>query len=243
MRYRKPARERPVSRSGPSPSRSAWPAILACGLVALLGAPAGALAQAGADLGADNGCPGGPIAGFSELADRLEAEGNPTVLGAEFLINPNRPCRETWVVEILTDDDEVRALLFDARTLELRLIGRAEVEARIEEDPGPGEAAHEGSASEATRDPVVIELTGGPTDDLVQGDWSDDVMTGNDGRDLFVATPGTDIVTDFDPDADLLDLGSFARPEEGLGTLRSMTDLTRHATEVRQDGRIALRIA
>lgn len=187
---------------------------------ALLGANAPALAE--------TDCPGGDVASFVELAERLEEYDEITVLGAELLVSPTRACRETWVVEILNDDDEVRALLLDARTLEVRFVGGGdEIEHGDEDDD-----IH----------PVLIDLRGGDTSDWIEGDWSDDRMRGGGGRDLFVATPGSDIIADFTPGTDVLDLGDFARREDGFGVLRSMADLRRLSRTVREDGQTGLQI-
>jgi predicted chitinase len=60
-------------------------------------------------------------------------------------------------------------------------------------------------------------LIGGSGDDIVEGGVGKDVLTGNQGRDLFVfnsLVEGGDIITDFDGNADLIDLRPiFAQPQ------------------------------
>ncbi|MGF1445598.1 MAG: hypothetical protein ACFBRM_05290 [Pikeienuella sp.] len=187
--------------------------VLAIG--AAIGAP---------DAGAEVECPGGEVKSFTALAERLEHYDEFTVLGVELLVSPTRPCRETWVVEVLTDGDEIAALLFDARTLEERFAGRLLVEPEEEEDE---------------LFPVYFELDGRETADLIEGGWSDDRMLGGPGPDVFVVTPGSDVIIDFDPSEDFLDLGEFARVVDGFGTLRSMADIRRAARPDRHDGRRA----
>ncbi|MEM6676525.1 MAG: hypothetical protein AAF675_01505 [Pseudomonadota bacterium] len=182
---------------------------------------------------AEDRCPGGAVKGFGELAERLEDLKGVTVLGAELLVSPTRACRETWVVELLTEEGEVRALILDARTLEERYAGTASFEGGIDED----------DFEEDDVFPVRMRLAGGPTNDLIEGDWSDDVMSGGAGRDLFVVTPGSDIIVDFKPGEDILEVGDFARSEDGFGTLRSMADIRRLSTSTVMEGKSATAIA
>lgn len=176
-------------------------------------------------------CPGGEIAEFGDLAERLEEYDGITVLSVELLVSPTRACRETWIVEVLTEEDEVAALLFNARTLEERFAGFAP-----EHDDEDDE--HEEEALE----PVRSELVGRHTSDLIEGYWTDDEMTGGAGRDVFVVTPGTDVIFDFEPGQDILDVGDFARLEEGFGVLRSMEDIRRAARLIRFDDQPATEI-
>ncbi|MEO0623092.1 MAG: hypothetical protein AAFU49_04585 [Pseudomonadota bacterium] len=168
-------------------------------------------------------CPGGAVAGFGELAERLEEYDGFTVLSAEMLVSPTRACRETWIVEVLTPDDEVMALVFDARTLEERFAGSG----RDDDDDDEDDDLF----------PVSIRMAGGSTIEWFEGDWSDDVMEGGPGPDLFVLTPGTDLILDFTPGEDLLDVGDFARRADGFGVLRSMEDISRRSQLVEIDGR------
>ncbi|MEO0818883.1 MAG: hypothetical protein AAF074_00515 [Pseudomonadota bacterium] len=168
----------------------------------------------------DVDCPGGDIASFGELAERLSDYDGVTVLSVELLVSPTRACRETWVVEVLTEEGEVQALLLNARTLEDRLVGRIE-----EEEP------------DDELFPAHTQLVGRQTADLIEGLWSDDSMRGGQGGDLFVVTPGSDVIHDFVQGEDLLDVGDFARREDGFGVLRSMDDIRRLSESVVIDGR------
>ncbi|MEM7526961.1 MAG: hypothetical protein AAF416_04695 [Pseudomonadota bacterium] len=180
------------------------------------------------DAWAETTCPGGDVKSFVELAERLGELEDLTVLGAELLVSPTRACRETWVVEILNEEDEVRALLLDARTLEIRIVGDGGLRT-AEEDDEDFRISH-------------ILLEGRPTPDLIEGDWSDDEMHGGPGRDVFVVTPGSDVILDFEPNEDLLEFGDFARVEEGFGTLQSLAEVTGASRMIRWEGRSALQI-
>lgn len=163
----------------------------------------------------------GEVAGFQDLAERLEVieEEDATILNAEFMASPGRPCREFWLIDILTEDDEVLSVLLDARTLEPRpgdMSPVAEFLRDRDEEPDEDEIW-----------PEAIRMIGGPHADFFEGEWSDETMTGGPGPDLFVVTPGQDIITDFDPSEDLLDLGDFARLEDGFGLLRSFGEIDR----------------
>ncbi|HSP41685.1 MAG TPA: cadherin-like domain-containing protein [Luteolibacter sp.] len=60
------------------------------------------------------------------------------------------------------------------------------------------------------------ELTGGGEDDILSGGRGTNRLTGGGGRDLFmVGQPGVEIVTDFEPLEDVLDLSSLLRGKSG----------------------------
>ena len=63
-------------------------------------------------------------------------------------------------------------------------------------------------------------LNGSNIDDLITGGLGNDIMTGNDGNDTFVFGPnsGRDIINDFVPGVDLLDVSAL-----GITTLEEMT--------------------
>ncbi|MEL6480811.1 MAG: hypothetical protein AAFQ75_05110, partial [Pseudomonadota bacterium] len=170
-------------------------------------------------------CPGGEIADLGALSARMAEFPELTVLSIELLVSPTRSCRETWVVEVLNEDGEVLALLFNARTLEDRMVGRID-EPEEEQDDEDREIF-----------PIKSRLVGREMSELIEGYWSDDRMIGGLGRDLFIVTPGTDIIEDFTLGEDVLDVGDFARSEDGFGVLRSMDDVRRMSTEVVVDGR------
>ncbi len=199
----------------------AWRRVaIGCLVAAALGLPALAPAE-------EIDCPGGEVKSFSALAERLEEFDELTVLSVELLVSPTRSCRETWVVEVLNEEDEVAALLFDARTLEERFAGRLGREEEHDDDEIL---------------PVRTWLAGRDTNDLIEGLWSDDISQGGGGRDVFVVTPGSDMILDFTPGEDLLDVGDFARLEDGFGVLRSMADIARLSERAVVEGRPGLRI-
>ncbi|MEM7269880.1 MAG: hypothetical protein AAF401_11580 [Pseudomonadota bacterium] len=172
-----------------------------------------------------------PLAGFGELAEvigEIEELEDTTVLSAELFESAGRACQEAWIVDVLSEDGVVVSLMFDARTLKVR--------------PGSTEAAiaaFEAGDEEREPDvePVHIEIVGEEGVDWVEGDWTDDEMTGGPGPDLFVATPGTDVAYDFEPGVDLLDIGDFAREEDGFAPLGDMSAVRAAISEISFDGR------
>lgn len=164
------------------------------------------------------------IAGFEELARRLrdiDGLGDATVLGAELFTNPERPDSTVWIVDVLTEDGDVEVFVFDARTLEERR-DRAEDLAALRD-------ALDDDGAEFEIFPIWTVMFGHGDSDWLEGQWSDDISTGGDGRDLFVLTPGNDVIMDFNPNEDVLDVGDFARPEFGFSILRSLRAIARRA--------------
>ena len=88
--------------------------------------------------------------------------------------------------------------------------------------------------------PVTAVLTGTDESEKLQGFESDDVVTGGGGPDLFPFTTGTDVITDFDPAQDMIDVGDFARPSDGFAVLTSLEAIAAHSTETTIDGVPAL---
>jgi Ca2+-binding RTX toxin-like protein len=69
-------------------------------------------------------------------------------------------------------------------------------------------------------------VLGGNAADTIEGGRGDDLLTGNDGADTFVFRAsnqgtGTDLITDFDPSEDVVQLIGF---EEGLDPLAALSD-------------------
>ncbi|NET47384.1 MAG: hypothetical protein F6K09_01405 [Merismopedia sp. SIO2A8] len=90
-----------------------------------------------------------------------------------------------------------------------------------------GIADHEGVTLSPSDTALVINgtdgmnvLTGSNIDDVITGGLSNDVITGNEGRDIFVFEPngGSDVVTDFTPGVDRLDVSAL-----GITDLSAMT--------------------
>lgn len=84
--------------------------------------------------------------------------------------------------------------------------------------------------------PVAATLTGSDTSEKLQGFESDDRMSGGGAPDLFVMTLGNDVITDFNPSEDMLDVGDFARESDGLATLTSLAALGESANEMDLEG-------
>lgn len=88
--------------------------------------------------------------------------------------------------------------------------------------------------------PVEATLVGTDESEKLQGFESNDTVTGGSGADLFPLTTGNDVITDFNPAEDLLDVGDFARESDEFATLTSLDDLAAAATETTIDGETAL---
>ncbi|MCH9646819.1 MAG: hypothetical protein K0U98_01195 [Deltaproteobacteria bacterium] len=86
----------------------------------------------------------------------------------------------------------------------------------------------------------VVALGTDDVNDKQQGFFTDDVTTGGGGFDLHPLTSGNDIITDFDPAMDLLDVGDFARLSDDFGTLRSLEDIASLSSQTTVDGQTAL---
>ena len=78
--------------------------------------------------------------------------------------------------------------------------------------------------------PVLAILSGTVHSEKLQGFESDDTVTGGSGADLFPLTMGADVITDFNPAEDMIDVGDFARASDGFGVLTSLEAIGNHAT-------------
>jgi len=88
--------------------------------------------------------------------------------------------------------------------------------------------------------PVSAILIGTEASEKLQGFESDDTITGGDGADLFPLTLGNDVITDFDPNEDMIDVGDFARPTDDFEVLTSLEAIAANATETVVDGVLSL---
>ena len=86
----------------------------------------------------------------------------------------------------------------------------------------------------------VVILGTDDVNDKQQGMFTDDTSAGSDGFDLHPLTEGQDVILDFDPAKDMLDVGDFARPSDGFGTLQSLGDIAALSTQTSIDGQTAL---
>ena len=80
--------------------------------------------------------------------------------------------------------------------------------------------------------PLVAVLSGTTQSEKLQGFESDDTVTGGGGPDLFPLTTGDDLITDFDPSEDMIDVGDFARASDGFGVLDSLAAIAANSSEV-----------
>ena len=80
--------------------------------------------------------------------------------------------------------------------------------------------------------PMSAIIVGTIESEKLQGFESDDIITGGEGADLFPFTTGNDVITDFNPNEDILDVGDFARPEDEFETLISISAIQALATEI-----------
>ena len=88
---------------------------------------------------------------------------------------------------------------------------------------------------------IIIVGTDG-INDKQQGMFTDDLSAGGAGMDLHPLTEGHDIIIDFDPALDMLDVGDFARPSDGFGTLQSLQNIADLSTQTTVMGQPALLI-
>jgi hypothetical protein len=87
--------------------------------------------------------------------------------------------------------------------------------------------------------PVRAELVGGSNSEKLQGFESNDTLSGGGGPDLFPLTTGNDVILDFDPTQDMLDVGDFARAEGGFGVLTSIFAIVAYSTEQMVNGQLS----
>ena len=88
--------------------------------------------------------------------------------------------------------------------------------------------------------PVEATLVGTDESEKLQGFESDDTITGGGGPDLFPLTAGNDVITDFHPAEDMIDVGDFARESDEFATLTSLEDIAANSTQTTIDGQDAL---
>ncbi|MDA7667513.1 hypothetical protein N8611_00750 [bacterium] len=106
----------------------------------------------------------------------------------------------------------------------------------IEENGGTFSIEHEegGVDQNGEKDvyPLVAILSGTARSEKLQGFESDDTVTGGSGSDLFPLTTGDDLITDFDPSVDMIDVGDFARASDGFGVLVSLVAIAENSSEI-----------
>ena len=109
------------------------------------------------------------------------------------------------------------------------------------DDDGEGDHSEEGTSSNGNEGdgngegdvyPLVATLSGTAQSEKLQGFESDDSVSGGGGRDLFPLTTGEDVITDFDPQEDMIDVGDFARSSDGFGTLGSLAAIRASSRQV-----------
>ena len=148
-----------------------------------------------------------------------------------------------------SDDEESDEEAFEDEESEDEMDDEASDEGAANEE-GSCDASEEGEDSdddEVEVDPqnedifaVSATLVGTDESEKLQGFESDDSVTGGGGPDLFPLTTGNDVITDFDPLEDMIDVGDFARESDGFAVLTSLDDIAANATETMLDGQIAL---
>ncbi len=87
---------------------------------------------------------------------------------------------------------------------------------------------------------VTGTLVGSNESEKLQGFESDDVITGNGGPDLFPFTAGNDVITDFDPGEDMIDVGDFARSTDDFAVLTSLAAIAANSSQTTIDGETTL---
>lgn len=161
-----------------------------------------------------------PLESFQAALERVEelnSDTGLTYLSADFFEDPDAGCSAIWVIELLAPDDDVELLILDAQTLDV-VDGLPAFFLTAIERP-----SFEADAEDLRPERIIIVGTEG--DDVLEGEWSDDVSTGGAGRDSFLLTPGSDVITDFNPAEDVLNMTNFAFGAFGFGTLQSVEDV------------------
>ena len=99
---------------------------------------------------------------------------------------------------------------------------------------GEGESEESQDSDEEDGDvyPLVAILSGTANSDKLQGFESDDHVTGGAGSDLFPLTLGSDLIVDFNPIEDVIDVGDFGRASDGFEVLTSLASLAANSEEV-----------
>lgn len=112
------------------------------------------------------------------------------------------------------------AALLDAALEEAGLVFDDLVERGVEAADGAVELFESGVSVVSGR------IIGSAGNDFLEGLASDDTLTGGRGADVFRLTNGIDVITDFNPEEDILDLSNFAElspltdpPFDDLGSL------------------------
>ena len=174
-----------------------------------------------------------PVQSFVQLAalfEELRGDEDETLLSAELLELPDAPCRAYWMLEILPRRGDVVEVVLNAFTLAVEPID-------------PDQLWEQAADAETAEDEVYVTeiiMVGGEGSDYLEGDWSDDVSTGGEGSDIFFVTPGADLITDFEPDHDIIDFTDFASDYEGFSSFGSVSEVLAAAEQTRVSGRKAL---
>ena len=101
-----------------------------------------------------------------------------------------------------------------------------------DDEDGDHDGGEDGHSEGGDEYPIVAILSGSDRSEKLQGFESDDSVTGGAGADLFPLTLGTDVITDFNPLEDMIDVGDFARASDGFETLTSLASLASHSAEI-----------
>ena len=109
-----------------------------------------------------------------------------------------------------------------------------------ETDEGDDDADDGDDSAESDIFAVNGTLIGSSESEKLQGFESDDTITGNDGADLFPFTAGNDVITDFNPAEDMIDVGDFARESDDFAVLTSLEAIAANSTQSTVDGESAL---
>jgi hypothetical protein len=116
--------------------------------------------------------------------------------------------------------------------------GSVEEDDMEDSDESDGDESENGEVTDIF--PVTATLIGTAESEKLQGFESDDVITGGGGPDLFPLTAGNDVITDFNPLEDMIDVGDFARPSDDFAILISLEAIAANSTQSTIDGQTAL---
>lgn len=183
---------------------------------------------------ADQDCRSGAIQRLGAIAEAATGlfDDQTSILSIELFQHRSDPCRSAYLLSALTDDGDVVQRAIDAR-----LLTPIDIDEEDEDD-----WRHAGDDREDALEtfPVRSVFVGSEESDHLVGLPSDDTFAGGPGADVFTLSVGDDVILDFDPGEDLLDVSVFAHRHGGYETLTSISMIARNSVEDEMFDRNAL---
>lgn len=172
-----------------------------------------------------------PFISFNQTLQYVQSElrGVDVVfVNADFFEDPDDICSAVWIVELLTPEDNFEVLVLDATNLLL-----------LREFPKYALVSFGDNDTDQTSVDLEIEqifVLGTDERDLLEGEWSDDISEGGLSRDSFFLTPGRDVILDFQPGEDVLDMTNFIFSDFEFPVLSTPQEVLRASRIVERDG-------